>query len=287
MHGVVGRGGFITFPAGTFQTDPQSRGTYDAAVGKWLPVPYSWIAPDGSAYAYTDGATAHLVNAKTNLSRSVPLPHQAMVIGYDTSGVYLVQVTPNTDANRLGLDLLDPITGAASYTQLHPGHQLSYTIVHDGFAYVVEGSENSGQFPTDGPKPIGNGILRSALSRSADAAYYLALTSVMSINDAAMQILGFDGGEQPVLAARRTDYYRIYTAASIRNGGTPSGPAGPPQYDGPPKAEWNPAGPARGDKHGIWFASKSGSIWFYAAGKPMQRVAQLPMRSPTIAGPCL
>lgn len=283
--GSRGKGGFITFPDATFKRDPQSLGTYDAAASKWLPVPYTWMAPDGSAYAYADGETVYVVNARSGTGRSLRLSYPVIVVGYDTAGVYLVELIAHSDAKPHGLDLLDPSTGA--YTRLNPGHQLSYSLAHGGIAYVLELNSNWGNPPTDGPKPIGNELYFSYLDKSVYVAAYLGISSVMSIADAAILVLGFDGGDQLVLSARSTSYYRIYTAASIRPGGTPSMPAGPPQYEGPPNAEWNPTGPARGDTHGVWFASKSGSIWLYSPGKGMQRVAQLPMRSPMIAGPCL
>jgi hypothetical protein len=62
--GGPGSGGFIEVPSGTFQPDPRSAVTvasapgwwgltYDGPYGRqWLPVPYRWVTPDGSRYAY-------------------------------------------------------------------------------------------------------------------------------------------------------------------------------------------------------------------------------------------
>jgi hypothetical protein len=280
--GAQGKGGFVTFPGATFQSDPQSLGTFDAPVGKWLPVRYSWIVPDGTAYVYADGATAYVVDAAKGTVKSHSLPYPVLVLGYDTAGVYLQRVIPFSDAQPRGLDLLDPRTGA--YRHLLPNQELWYSIERGGFAYAVEHGLDWGNPPTGDPQPSGNYLVRTDLNGSV----YLGLMSVMAIKEASIQVIGFDRGDQPVLSARSSDYYRIYTTASIKPGGMPySDPGGAPQYDGPPNVEWNPKGPARGDAHGIWFASKSGSIWLYTAGKGMQRVAQLPIRSPMIAGPCL
>ena len=285
--GQTGKGGFITFPNMTFQTDPTSLGSYDPAARKWLPVPFSWISPDGSAYAYTDGA-AYVVNTGNETRKSFGLPYPAMVVAYDTSGVYLEHVIPFSDANPHGIGLLDPSSGA--YTQIFaPGtsdEQLWFSIEHGGLGYVLELNQSWGNPPTDGAKPIGNELFQVNLDPSAPMFVFGGAVSVMSIADAAIMLVGFDGGDQPVLSARSTSYYRIYTAASIQTGGTPSMPSGPPEYEGPPTADWNPTGPARGDMHGIWFTSKSGSLWLYVPGKGMERVAQLPMLSPIIAGPC-
>jgi hypothetical protein len=286
--GRKGTGGFITFPNATFQTDLASLGSYDPAARKWLPVPFSWISPDGSAYAYTDGATGYVTDAGSGTRKSFGLPYPAMVVAYDTSGVYVEHVIPFSDANPRGIGLLDPSSGA--YAQLFPpgtaDEQQWFSVERGGIGYVLQLNQFWGNPPVDGARPIGNELYRVDLNQSAPPFVFGGLVSVMSIADAAIMLVGFDGGDQPVLSARSTSYYRIYTAASIQIGGTPSMPSGPPEYEGPPTADWNPTGPALGDTHGIWFTSKSGSIWLYVPGKGMKRVAQLPMQSPIIAGPC-
>src|SRR5229473_379467 len=77
--GGPGSGGFVIFPGSTFVADPRSAvtvpspspgsatptpqqygpgyagwygTTYDAKYSKWLPVPWAWVSPDGSRYAY-------------------------------------------------------------------------------------------------------------------------------------------------------------------------------------------------------------------------------------------
>src|ERR1700730_3331883 len=138
--GRKGNGGFITFPNVTFQTDPASLGSYDPAARKWLPVPFSWVSPEGSAYAYTDGATAYVIDAGSGNRQSVALPYPAMVVGYDTSGVYVEHVIPFSDANPRGIGLLDPSSGA--YTQLFPpgtaDEQQWFSIEHGGIGYVLQ-----------------------------------------------------------------------------------------------------------------------------------------------------
>jgi hypothetical protein len=64
-------GGFITYPGGQRQDDPTSVVAlpgntpgqigvnpglaYDWFVGRWVPVPMSWLAPGGQTYAYQEG----------------------------------------------------------------------------------------------------------------------------------------------------------------------------------------------------------------------------------------
>jgi hypothetical protein len=55
-----GSGGFVSFPAGTFSSDPASiiagpgANTYDRAAAKWLPVSRSAVTPDGTRYVEWD-----------------------------------------------------------------------------------------------------------------------------------------------------------------------------------------------------------------------------------------
>jgi hypothetical protein len=279
--GVTGHGGFVSWPAGVFTVDTSSMGSYDAVVGKWLPVPPAWVAPNGSSYAYTRGATVHVISVSDGSDKQFAVPHTAQVVVYDAAGVYLEQVIPNSDAPPHGLGLLNPVTGA--YSEIVPGGwtgDLWYPVEHAGLAYTLQLNTSFGQPPQDGPKPVGNELNRIAVSSNG------GLISVMAIPDAALQVVGFDGGDQPVLSARSWSYYRIYTAASIKTGGTPSAPAGPPAYEGLPTADANPVGPAQGDAHGVWFGSAAGSIWLYSASNGMRKVADLSWRSPVIAGTC-
>jgi hypothetical protein len=64
-NGQPASGGFVTFPQGTFTADPASAVkadnvyglSFDRAVAKWVPVPRSWVSPDGARYAYWEWQT--------------------------------------------------------------------------------------------------------------------------------------------------------------------------------------------------------------------------------------
>ena len=78
-------GGFIDYPTGQRHADaaatvalpgntPGQIGvnpglTYIASVGKWFPVPYEWVAPGGSFYAYAD--SSGIIRAVTTSDNSV------------------------------------------------------------------------------------------------------------------------------------------------------------------------------------------------------------------------
>jgi hypothetical protein len=68
-NGQPGSGGFVIFPSAKFQADPASGVrsdavygmSFDLAAGKWLPVPRSYISPDGTRYAYWDWQSRSIV----------------------------------------------------------------------------------------------------------------------------------------------------------------------------------------------------------------------------------
>src|ERR1700687_3295997 len=105
--GGSGSGGFIVFPGGTFIADPASAVSlppgaptpqpmmgqqgylsYDRAFSKWLPVPYSWVSPDGSRYAFSTSNSVWVQNvadsAKVLLGEGQPW----VIVAYLSEGVY-------------------------------------------------------------------------------------------------------------------------------------------------------------------------------------------------------
>ena len=77
--GNPGSGGFVAIPGGQFTADkasdvdlPGQSGasglSYSVALRKWLPVPRSWITPDGKRYVYWNWqqGTLEVVDAATN-----------------------------------------------------------------------------------------------------------------------------------------------------------------------------------------------------------------------------
>jgi hypothetical protein len=77
-NGQPASGGFVTFPQGTFTADPASAVkadnvyglSFDRAVAKWVPVPRSWVSPDGARYAYWEWQTPALPDADSGSAKS-------------------------------------------------------------------------------------------------------------------------------------------------------------------------------------------------------------------------
>lgn len=144
-------GGWITFPDGQFARDPTSLPgrlqshvpSYDRAIGRWVPVEYNNVAPDGATYVLhgdqslpTNGF--YLVDARTETRRLILLadgPPQApgswTVVRYAREGVYLWSVGMLTVP---GLWLLNPLTGTV---RLVDGSHY-WAMVDGGVAWAVD-----------------------------------------------------------------------------------------------------------------------------------------------------
>ena len=288
--GTIGTGGFISFPSGKFTDDPASLGSYDAAVGKWLPVPRAWISPDGRSYAYVANnpdPVLHIVDAATGNENMVAIysvahvataarttVNPARVIDYDTTGIYLVNVFPNSDATPRGLALVNPVTHA--YFVWAPAtSQLVVIAVHAGLSYSGSLGTGADAITVDSPIPHFNELEVSQLAPGGGEVGGAYMASSW------LQLMGFDGGGQPVMSAVSSTSYRIYTGAMFAS----TFPA--PVFTGKPNDPSNPIGPVVGDGKGIWFTSPSGVIWYYpGGGQAFEKVAVTPFKSPVLAGGC-
>ena len=102
--------------------------TYDAAIGRWVPVPVENISPDGARYAYVGGdlnhANLHVVDVKTGTDRTLSSFDRFnnvfywSVLRFAAEGIYAVQEYDNIGP-RPGLYLVNPDT--ATVTQVLGG----------------------------------------------------------------------------------------------------------------------------------------------------------------------
>jgi hypothetical protein len=218
-----GSGGFIVFPNGNFIGDPKSAvtapspspavtqppgyggyqgwwgTTYDRAYSKWLPVPYRWVSPDGTRYAYPgrpDGI--YIQNVANGTQVEVGEGSSWQILDVDAGGVYAI--TGSTG----GLWRL-PFSGTA--TQIT---STSYwQAVGGGFAYGTQLS----QVPQGAPNPI----VRLDLKTGATTEWFVI--------SAGMQggVLGFDGAGNSIIFVQGQYVYDLvmvtapHTAFRIAN----------------------------------------------------------------------
>ena len=261
-----GSGGFLEFPGGQFTPDPRSAVTappppagytpppgyyggppsqffgltYSATLARWLPVPRSWITPDGKryAYAYPGADGVYVVTIATGAETEVGEGQKWTVLDAEAEGIY---VTPWVGGGQpaAGLWLL-PFTG--------PAKLLTAT----GYWTAVGGGAAYGTATSAVPNGAANTILRLDLSTGKAQPWFTAANAQSSV-------LGFDAKGAPVIQ----DYF------TLPNAYPPSGTqiwivpglaqgyviANNPPFGGAPVA----------DSHGLWFPG--GQTFLFVPGQ--------------------
>ena len=199
--GGPGSGGFLVLPDRTFIADPRSgvtvpspspgsspppaqygpQGwfglTYDVAAGRWVPVPRSWVAPDGKRYAYPGNPDGiYVVDVAANTQTEIGEGRRWSVLDVEAEGVYA------TEQNLAGLWLL-PFAG--SPTQLTT---LGYwTAIGGGAAYGTETSSV--------PNGVATVIDRFDLKTHARQHWF-------AVANAQTSVFGFDAAGHPIMMVR-------------------------------------------------------------------------------------
>jgi len=258
--GQPGSGGFIVFPGGGFIADPRSAVTapspspggpsptpnqygpgyvgwwglsYDATYSRWLPVPTSWVSPDGSRYAYQLGGDIYVQNVANGSQVELASGRGFVVLSVDAGGVFATGAP-----GQAGLWYL-PFTGDA--------RQITATGywqgVSKGFAF--------GTLTSAVPQGVATTVVRLDTKTGAIKDWY---TSQPGTNT---NLIGFDAGGSPVLQVSYPSGFALWIAS------------GPFNLTG---ISWNwsgdggfPQGPVLADEHGLWVGTNAG-IDLYANG---------------------
>jgi len=282
-------GGWLTFPAGTYQADPKANvslptptnfplsRSYDKAFERWLPVPRDWISPDGKHYAYPElpGAESqspppggvHVVGVASGQDRFLnpgtpPKDSFWWVLDYETEGVY-VAVQPNGPAPPTGLWLLDPATGAV--------RKISDAIQSQ---YISGGASWSTTDPLTGHGPgPGSRLNRTDLKTGA-------MTSWYKRNDIEFTVAGTDGAGHPILEVWK---YQTRQLLLITGAGSATILLPAPGSTVPSLSNFvHPVA----DTHGIWFGDVGGTISLYTAATGLKQMATIGSNSVAAAGGC-
>lgn len=267
--GTAGHGGFLTFPAGTFAADAASMGSYDRGRSRWLPVFRAWVSPDGARYAWGEYSSApgpatgtiHVVDVGTAADHTVLVPAASIPISYETEGIYVARVIPNSGAPSQGVTLVDP-TGAGSFHQVIADG--TWTQIGGGFAF---GADLDSSIP--GPGGVGgpgaaNRVRRLDLHTGA-------VTVVRTSPSAQSTVLGV-AGSTPVISVTTASSYTVFVGSTT-------------VFSGPP-SDGNPQGAIVSDGSTIWFGSLTGNVWRWDGSGSATHVATVPFPGVQIAGGC-
>ncbi len=211
--------GFIALPSGSFQADTRpgivydaSRqgnrttqtpvlygdsggSSYDAAAGRWLPVPPAQVLPDGSAYVYTRERSPnqflneiHRVQVATGADRIIYNQGAYDALAYRPDGVYLVHHLSGTDANN-GLWRLDPASG--TLTAFAAATRGSWAAIAGGGAW---------SYSLDGNR-FGSGSLgRLDLATDRVAIWQAVASNPQGAPDGpGVHVIAFDPADHPVV----------------------------------------------------------------------------------------
>lgn len=262
--GGPGSGGFITFPDGTYVSDPRSNAappsgapqptvygpgasaglTYDRPYDKWLPVVYRSVAPDGKSYAYAGQDGIYVVNVTNNTFAEVGQGHTWNVIDAESNGLYA------SDANAGGLWWF-PSSGAATL------------ITSQGYWVGVAGGAAYGTATSAIPQGMSNVILRLDVKTGATQNWF-------TVDGGTSTLTGFDSKGVPIIVSY--SFSGDYTGNWVEVWSVPSVGGATVIADTPAVKATGFSGPVIGDSHGIWFGNPS-AIFLWVQGDGLHRAA--------------
>ena len=265
--------------------------------GRWLPVPVSWVSPDGSSYASmaafpnsADRQQVWLTRIQSGTSQVVwNGAGRPAILGWASGGLYFL-LQAQASAVSGDLWVVDPSRPGAA-TRVGPGSQTG-DVGHAVVAFTRE-ARIGGRAAWDiAHDPVSNQdrVLRMDLGTGGVSPWYVGPANTPIF------ILGLDREGHPVLGLYNSDtsWTRSLKLLTGPNQATSiSDSLGTTHFAS-----------ALADSHGIWLGSP-GSLWLYASGSlfkvadlPVGAVgAQSPMRiesastadslpPPVVAGPC-
>jgi hypothetical protein len=257
--GGPGSGGFIAFPNGTFIADPRSAvsvpspspgaaspppqygygyqgwfgTTYDQAYARWLPVPYRWVSPDGTRYAYPgqpDGI--YIQNVANGTQVEVGEGKSWQVLDVDAGAVYAITGATGGLWRLPFSGTVTQVTSSGYWQALSP----------NGFAY--------GTATSSVPNGAGNTILQLNLATGSTIEYFTATSKQSSV-------AGFDFGGNPIIYVQNQPAMQIW----IATGAGRASPIADLSY-----TNFYPQGYTISDRHGIWLAGGNGIVLYVPGG---------------------
>jgi hypothetical protein len=203
---------------------------YNSPLKRWLPVPYKWVAPSGTQYAYTDSqGRIHLVGVSDGSDRILASGAAWGIYSFASDGIYAGQRDASQQPSLLGLWRISPSTGAAQRIAA----QGAWLVIGAGAAWSVvqEGSAPS-TVPSIPESSVGIELLRLDLQTSQVTTWYTS-------REGRFRVAAIDAGGHPVLVGVDTKVLWIVTAAGV----VQTTPVGAPYLHD-----------IMADSHGVWFS---------------------------------
>jgi hypothetical protein len=251
MLGQQGSGAFINFPSGAITADSSSSNlhvdgggvdwfglTYDNAVNRWLPVPSTWVTPEGTLYAYALDLESHATNFMIEVNAQTGTPSQLGGVG---TGWQVIGMSSTTI-------YAEPIQGPGLWMQSISG-DFSPKLINDDYW-----SAASGFYAYGSPIPDGGAILRMDVRNPTQRVPWFNKS-----NSAA--IIGFVGSGDPVIWTG-TDLWIASAPGQATRIGSGALPLSPKASGRPIRGALAPVP----DSHGLWFSTTDG-IYLYAGGQ--------------------
>jgi hypothetical protein len=225
--------------------------TYDAKYSKWLPVPYAWVSPDGSRYAYPLNGDIYVESVSGGAQLALGAGQRYSVLDVENDGVYVTAI-PNP-----GLWFL-PYSGAAKQ------------MTGAGFWQAASHGAAYGTATSSVPQGAANAILKLDLKSGATTSFFSQLNGQS-------QVIGFDIEGKPVVLVSYPKGVAIFIATGP-NTATVIAAMTYGDYQPPPFPQGSPIA----DSRGLWFTTGSSTVLFASgAWYPMSAIAG------QIAGQCL
>ena len=250
--GPPGSGGFVVFPGGTFIADPRSGVTlpspspggpspapagpgygpgysglsWDRAYSKWLPVPWAYVTPDGSRYAYASSNSIYVQNVADGTEVELGEGKAWSIVGVQAEGVY------GTNPNVAGLWLL-------------PYSSPPRQITASGYWQAEAAGAAYGTLSSAVPQGISNPIVRLELKTGA-------ITNWFDRPGTGISVVGFDRSGNPVIYVNyfQTASTEVWIATGPNSGRPLFGSSSGVWVNGPPIA----------DSHGVWFSVQLANV---------------------------
>jgi hypothetical protein len=204
-----GKGAFMTIPANATHSrpgptaqasdDPNGRPklpdgedpvnvSYSWGLARWLPVTRTWVADDGSHYAYVDRAGAlHVMDAQSGQDRMLNQDHAWAVIGFEPEGIYAAMAAAGSPLAN-GLWLIDPNTGRAQQLQSSG----AWLFVDGGVAWSLTNTQPAGPPAWTQPYGVhGNTLIRLDVRTGRTVTMYSSPTD--------MRMIGLDSQGNPYI----------------------------------------------------------------------------------------